>query len=186
MYANILRVALLACFASTVFAQEAVPPSTAPPPQLAELDVFAGRWKCEGTIPATDSTPAQTTRATLTIAPDLDGFWYSGRQRREKTSADPKAITRQFYWSFDPVMRQFVGGWLDSRGGWLTHTARGWDKDALVFVGHIATGPARRSARETFTRPDAAGFKRTFEVLNELQWVTIAEETCRKEKSGKR
>jgi hypothetical protein len=151
-----------------------------PPPQLAELAAFAGRWKCEGTIPAVESTPAQSTRASLTIASDLDRFWYSGREVRERTKADPRAITRQFFWTFDPAMRQFVGGWLDSRGGWLTHTSPGWQKEALVFVGHIMSGPARRAARETFTRPDARGFTRTFEVLNELTWVKVAEETCRK------
>jgi hypothetical protein len=154
--------------------------ATEPPPQLSELAAFAGRWKCQGTIPAAASTPAQATRSSLTIGADLDRFWYSGREVREKTGADPKPITRQFYWTFDPLMRQFVGGWLDSRGGWLTHTSPGWKNDALVFVGHVMAGPGRRAARETYTRPDGRGFTRTFEVLQDLAWVKVAEETCRK------
>jgi hypothetical protein len=185
MHLKLLCATLLAGPASTLLAQDATAtatPPVAPASQLSEIAAFAGAWKCAGTIPASGATPEQATRATLTVDPDLDRFWFSGRHVREKTSADPRPLTRQFYWTFDAPMRQFVGGWLDSRGDWLTHTSRGWEGDKLVFVGHIMTGPARRAARETFTRPGPEGFTRTFEVLNELTWVKTAEETCRKKK----
>jgi hypothetical protein len=187
MYPKLLCAALVAVSASRALAQDPPPAASpnrtlpaAPPSELQALAVFAGAWKCEGTILGATDAPPQKTRATLTVAPDLDGFWLSGRQVREKTSGEARPRTRQFYWAFDSAMRQYVGGWLDSRGDWLTHTSRGWDGDKLVFVGHIMTGPARRAARETFTRPADSGFTRSFEVLNELTWTRVAEETCRK------
>lgn len=148
------------------------------------LKAFVGTWNCEGN----DGDPGapMTTRSVMTIGRDLDGFWFSGREVGQKTPQDPKPATRQFYWTFDPIMKEFVGGWLDSRGGWLTHTSRGWEADKLVFVGHIATGPARRSARETFTSPNTVGFMRTFESLENLQWIVVAKQTCRHAKAPSR
>jgi hypothetical protein len=173
---------LLLCLALSSARLLIAEPPAAPAPEMDALKAFMGTWICEGN--SGDPGAPMTTRSVMTIARDLDGFWFSGREVGQKTARDPKPVTRQFYWTFDPVMKEFVGGWLDSRGGWLTHTSRGWEADKLVFVGHIATGPARRSARETFTTPNAVGFMRTFESLENLQWVVISQETCRHGKAA--
>jgi hypothetical protein len=180
---RILCRALFLCAALAGPAEAQTPPE--PAPEMSDVSPFVGSWTCQGTVPNEADKPAAAIRSTLTITRDLDDFWFAGRHVREKTSDDPRPRTRLFFWSFDSAMKQFVGGWLDSRGDWLTHTSRGWEGDKLVFVGHIMSGAARRSARETFTRPAANGFTRTFEVLEQLQWVLVAEETCRKGKAGK-
>lgn len=187
----------LALSAATLFAQPApltntedrteapLPAPEAPPAEMKLLEAFIGTWTCQGHFPASDN-PERATRATLTITRDLDGFWYSGRETFAKASPTDRPLARVFYWTFDSLFKQFVGGWLDNRGLWLTHMSRGWQNDKLVFDGHLQTAAARRSARETFTRPDASGFTRTFETMSpDLQWTTIAEETCHKGKPGK-
>jgi hypothetical protein len=150
-----------------------------PAPQTADLASLSGTWTCEGSLKDPDAGTAQKTRATLTITreKDLGSFWFQGRHVREGA----KPLTRLFFWSYDSVMKVFVGGWLDGTGEWLTHTSKGWEEGQLVFVGHLRSGAAQRTGRETFTRPVDGTFKRTFEVMNGgLQWTPVAEETCRK------
>ena len=60
------------------------------------------------------------------------------------------------------------------------------DKDAMVFVWHVGGG-ARRSARETFTRPAGDAFHHTLELLRTSptpQWSTAVDETCRRAASS--
>lgn len=151
-----------------------------PPPEMEQIAVFAGSWTCEGTLPG---EPPLKTRAETTITRDLNDYWYSARSVTRIEGGTPKEVTRLIFASFDPVMKQFVGGWVDSRGDWLTHTAPGWTGDTLVFLGHLQSTAVRKMTRETFTRPTAeAGFKRTFEIMDLMKrsWVVLAEETCRK------
>jgi hypothetical protein len=162
-------------------AAEATPPTT-PPARLSELETFAGRWACEGKPPAAGAKHALTPRSTLTVERDLGGFWFAGRQVYEKTAADKAPTTRLFYWSFDPVIDAYVGGWLDSKGGWLTYTSPRWEKDVLLFNGH-AGGTPRRAAKETFSRPAAEAFTHTVEIAHGSpipEWRVVADETCRR------
>ena len=82
--------------------------------------------------------------------------------------------------TYDPLVQGFVGGWLDSQGGWSTHTSTGWHDDHLAMIGHVTTRGARPSAGEMFTRPQGGVFTRTHEVLEANTWVRLSEETCRR------
>ena len=163
-----------------------VPPAAAqnetPAPEMDQLAPLLGTWSCETTNAGDEDGAAPSTRSTITVARDLDGFWFSGRVVADKTRDDSKPMTRLFFWSFDQTRRDFVGGWLDNRGAWLTCTSNGWKDGLLRFLGHVVTGAGRRTARETFTLPNDEGFDHTFELLNvnPNQWVGASREHCRK------
>ena len=143
-----------------------------PPPELEQLAVFEGRWTCHTT--GQDGGPAQPSE--ITIRRDLDGFWYSGRAVLQAQ----RPITRLFFWSHDEVVGKFVGGFLDSGGGWSAQTAVGWEDDKLHFIGHVTATGQKVMARETWTRPTAEGFARRYEVLGFIEWTVIAEDRCRR------
>jgi hypothetical protein len=164
------------------------PPTPTPPPprltfaeaparELAELAVFEGTWHCESTDVAKPPV-----RYELTLRRDLGGFWDAGRAVETSMSGDRPAATRLFFWGHDAVLGKFVGGWLDSRGGWSAQTSMGWEgenRDKLVFLGHVTATGEKVTARETFTRPKDGGFIRTYDVLGFIEWGRVGEERCR-------
>jgi hypothetical protein len=180
---------LLAATATTPPTAVPRPSPTHPPPRLtfaeapskemAELAAFEGTWSCE-------SASAETkppTRYELTLRRDLAGFWYSGRVTEASTAENPRPTTRLFFWGHDAVLGKFVGGWLDSRGGWSAQTSMGWEgeeRDRLVFLGHVTATGEKVTARETFTRPEEGAFTRTYDVLGFIEWTRISEEHCRR------
>lgn len=150
-----------------------------PAKELADLAVFEGTWTCES---AAADAPLPV-RYEMTVRRDLGGFWYSGRAVEEAGPHNPRAATRLFFWGHDVVLGKFVGGWLDSRGGWSATTSTGWEgegRDKLVFVGHVTATGEKVTARETFTRPVAGAFTRIYDVLGFIEWARIAEERCRR------
>jgi hypothetical protein len=148
----------------------------APPAQLQALAAFEGTWACEAT--GTGTNPSA--RAEIAIRRDLGGFWLAGRA--VERAGEEATHTRLFFWSYDEVLGKFVGGWLDSRGGWSAQTSIGWegdDKDTLVFLGHVTATGEKVTARETFTRPQDGAFVRRYEVLGFIEWSLVTEERCR-------
>ena len=152
-------------------------PAPAPPPALESLAPFEGAWICESV--SREGVPP--VRSRMTIARELDGFWYAGRATDEKSEAEPRPATRLFFWSYDNVLGKFVGGWLDSRGGWSAQTSPDWADDKLVFLGHVTATGEKVTARETFTRPAQGVFRRRYEILGFIEFQLIREDTCRKQ-----
>jgi hypothetical protein len=153
-------------------------PAEAPPKALESLAVFEGAWTCESV--SNEGVPPPV-RSRMTIARELDGFWYAGRATDEKSEAEPRPATRLFFWSYDNVLGKFVGGWLDSRGGWSAQTSPDWEDDKLVFLGHVTATGEKVTARETFTRPAQGRFRRRYEILGFIEFQLIREDTCRKQ-----
>jgi hypothetical protein len=163
------------------------PPTPTPPPprltfaeapakEMAELALFEGTWYCENV------DARRPRRYELTVRRDLGGFWYAGRAVLTSTSSDRPDATRLFFWGHDAVLGKFVGGWLDSRGGWSAQTSMGWEgenRDKLVFLGHVTATGEKVTARETFTRPKDGVFIRTYDVLGFIEWSRVDEERCR-------
>jgi hypothetical protein len=156
-----------------------------PPEEMEELRDVLGTWKCEGTLSKTMGGPAQKTASTLEIHPDLRGFWLSGKDVRDKV-LNPPGEERLFFWSFDPVMHQYVGGWLNSSGGWSTQTSFGWQNEQLVMFGHVTAEGNRTEGREIFKRPVDGSFTRVYDILNPAnnEWTRMAEGTCRAVKAA--
>jgi len=169
--------------ASAVMTSAPPPPAaapTGPPAEMQELNAFIGTWTCEGTFADSMAPPTIKMKSRLEFKPDLRGYWISGREERDKV-VSPPGEERLLFWSFDPVMHQYVGGWLNSRGGWSTQTSFGWMSDQLVMFGHVTALGNRLQGREIFKRPVDGAFARTYELLDPAtnEWTRVAESTCR-------
>jgi len=191
---------IVAAAASTVLAQEAekkpprkierkpaVPadkpasPAPAPKPaaELAQLKYFLGTWHCEGEVPASPMGPAHKSRATVVTRLDLDGFWYSGTVREEKTAGNPHAMTGMFHETYDPAKKQFVMLWVDNSGGWSTETSSGWEGDKMAFSGEATMGGEKSPVRDTFTKKSATEMVHSYEMTMGGQKIA-GDETCKK------
>jgi len=191
---------IVAAAASTVLAQEAekkpprkierkpaVPadkpaspaPAPKPAPELAQLKYFLGTWHCEGEVPASPMGPAHKSRATVVTRLDLDGFWYSGTVREEKTAATPRAMTGMFHETYDPGKKQFVMLWVDNYGGWSTETSPGWEGDKIAYSGEATMGGEKSPVRDTFTKKSATELVHSYEMTMGGQKIA-GDETCKK------
>src|SRR5215470_3095626 len=87
------RIAIAAglCLASLALAQETKKPAPGAPaaaaqpkpmegppkpaPEMKQLDLFLGNWKCEGKMMASPMGKEHAIKSTVTGKADLDGFW---------------------------------------------------------------------------------------------------------------
>ena len=185
---------LLVIFAATTAAPDAAPtpaPSSlavtptpahgeAPAKELEDLAGFAGRWTCE-TTPRAGEEPV---RSEWTIERDLRGFWYAGRAIEQRTDGKPPQ-TRLFFWGHDAIVGKFVGGWVDSQGGWSAQTSVGWEREGdgperVVFLGHVTVTGQKVMGREVLSRPEGGEFVWRSEVLDHIEWKRVSEERCRR------
>ena len=150
-----------------------------PAPELAQLKYFLGTWHCEGEVPASPMGPAHKSRATVVTRLDLDGFWYSGTVREEKTAGHPHAMTGMFHETYDPAKKQFVMLWVDNSGGWSTETSPGWEGDKMAFSGEATMGGEKSPVRDTFTKKSATEMVHSYEMTMGGQKIA-GDETCKK------
>jgi hypothetical protein len=145
-----------------------------PPAELSQLRTFVGTWTCDGKSPAVQGAPERRVRATVKIAPDLDGFWYSVRYEE----AESGGLRGQAYWGYDPAARHFVETAIDNAGGVGSSTSPGWQVDRFVWTGDVVLEGSRTSVRDTFS-------KRGPEILHSSEaeidgkWTLVLQETCR-------
>jgi len=184
MIPSTLAVALLAVLSAGPDGPPPAParPSTPPGPakELEALQPFEGAWTCEAMVPAPGAGPAQVIRSEMTLRRDLGGFWYAGRWVQEPTAERPQPLTRLFFWTYDPVLWKFAGGWLDDRGGWSAQTSPGWEDGRLTWIGHVTLTGQKATAREIYTPTRPGEFLHVHEVLDFTSWTRIAEERCRR------
>jgi hypothetical protein len=156
-------------------------PAAAPKPaaELAQLKYFLGTWHCEGEVPASPMGPAHKSRATVVTRLDLDGFWYSGTVREEKTASNPHAMTGMFHETYDPAKKQFVMLWVDNSGSWSTETSSGWEGDKMAFSGEATMGGQKSPVRDAFTKKSATEMVHSYEMTMGGQKIA-GDETCKK------
>jgi uncharacterized protein (DUF885 family) len=146
-----------------------------PPHQLDLLRAFTGAWICEQDASVSGVGGASE----WTIDVDLGGYWYTGREVQLGVPRGEMGRTRLTFWSYDPVMSQFVGGWLDNTGLWSTTTSRGWEDGTIAFYGHVTEKGQKVSALEKLTRPNDGGFTRTWELFEGNTLRLARRELCR-------
>jgi Protein of unknown function (DUF1579) len=170
-------------------AEPVTPPASAaampkPAPEMAQLKYFDGTWRCDGDVPASPMGPAHKSRATVTMRPDLGGFWYTGTVREEKTEQTPRPLQGVFHETYDPAKKRFLVFWADSYGGWANQASGGWDGDRIVFEGEGALGGQAIGTRDTFVKKTASELTHTAEIRMGGAWTTVNNETCRKATGG--
>jgi hypothetical protein len=144
------------------------------------MAAFLGTWTCRGEVLESKFAKARKTRSRLSIRRDLGGHWYVGEAQEDKTRENPEPAARRFFWSFDAVLKKFVGGWLRDDGGWSGQTSPGWQNDAFTLLGHVTAAGNRLEAHDVFSRPRDGAFTRRYEILDYLTWIPVHTETCRK------
>jgi hypothetical protein len=152
----------------------------APPPEMAQLKIFEGTAKCEGSQSASDFGPEHATKGVVRGRSDLSGFWITIRYAERKTKANPNPIHALYTLGYDATAKQFLSTGFDAFGGRGNETSSGWDGDKLTFTGEYVLAGKKLGYRDTFTRKG----EREVDHLGEIQgadgkWVTLDQETCK-------
>lgn len=150
-----------------------------PAPEMSQLEFFEGSWTCQGKVNESPMGPAGEVQSTADIKRDLGGFWQSGSIKATMKNMPP--MEGRFHVTYDPGRKQFVMMWVDSMGGWAQNTSNGWKGDTIVYEGESHMGPQTMTARDTFTRTDAATMTHTWEAQMNGKWTPLGEETCKKQ-----
>jgi hypothetical protein len=151
-----------------------------PAPELAQLEWFAGTWRCQGDVPASPMGPARKSRSSVTIRPDFGGFWYSGVVREDKTPDHPHPMHGTFHETYDTGKKQFLLLWVDNYGGWATETSPGWNGDKKVYEGEGAMGGKMLPVRDTFVKQGAGQMSHKAEMKLDGRWTILGDEVCKK------
>jgi len=177
------RSALLAGLVITAAAPAALaqpPGMPKPAPEMAQLKYLVGTWNCEGRVPAGPMGPSRKTHTTVTIRPDLDGFWYTGTVREAKTPENPTPMSGIFHETWDTANKQFMLQWVDNMGAWSTETSPGWDGDKIVYTGEAVMAGQKIPGRDTFVKKGEPELEHTAEMSMGGEWTTIVTETCKR------
>jgi len=192
------RIAILAslCLGSLVLAQEPKKPAPGAPaaaaqpkppagppkpaPEMKQLDLFLGTWKCEGKMLANPMGPEHTVKSTVTGKTDLDGFWVAVRIDEKKTKDSPMPIKGNFQITYDAATKKFQAVWNDNFGGWGQMTSAGWEGDKITFTGEMYGMGQKMGSRDSFTKKSDKEMVHTGEMQAGGKWAPMMEDTCKK------
>jgi hypothetical protein len=153
----------------------------APPAELRQLDYFAGTWQCSGTAFKTPMSPEHPTRGNVTTKWMLDGNWLAFMVAEQKTAQSPMPFGVNGYFGYDPELKMFVIGSVDSMGGYSTAQSGGWMGDVMTFDGPWHMGTMTMTGRDTFTKNGANEMTHVSLVQEQGgAWMKMFEEKCRK------
>lgn len=162
-------------------AQGGAPPAAAmpkPAAQLSQLKYFGGSFRCKGQAFASPYGPAHPTEATVHVALELDGFWYTGRYTEKKTQQNTHPYEFDFSWGYDAATEKFLAAGHDNMGGSATQTSSGWEGDRMVWDGETLAMGQKAGARDTFIKKGPDELQHTGEMQLNGQWTKLDEETC--------
>src|SRR4051794_9871327 len=74
-------------------------------PEMDQLKVFAGTWKCEGRTFAGPIGPEHPVQVTITGKPELDGFWMTMRREEKKSKDSPNPMKGSLMIGYDAAAR---------------------------------------------------------------------------------
>ena len=136
-------------------AEKPAAPATPPPPDPAlakNLKPMEGKWRCEGTFPASAFGPAHKAKASFDMKSDLNGYFVTARYEERKAKDNPMPYVMMQVIGFDPSKSELVRTDMDGMGA-ITHLAsKGWDGDKMVWDGETMAGPAKMKFKETQTK----------------------------------
>jgi hypothetical protein len=131
-------------------------PANAPPPPSPELAKnlkgMEGKWKCDGTFPASQFGVAHKAKASFEMKSDLNGYFEMARYEEKKSKENPQPYVMQQVIGFDPSKSELVRTDMDGMGA-ITHlTSKGWDGDKMTWEGDTMAGPQKLKFKETHTK----------------------------------
>ena len=154
-----------------------------PPPELQQLNGFVGSWKCTGKMHMPPEMGGeQTMSSTMTIKKDMNGYWFVGQWKSEKTKTMPE-MKGTMMWGYNVVDKKFVEMGVDSGGGMMHGTSQGpegnkwvWNEDGVMMGKKMTT-------RTTVTLTNPSELEVRGEVEAEPgKWMPMEEDSCKKAK----
>lgn len=164
-------------FGSIAFAQGGPPK---PAPEMANVKYFEGTWSCSGDSPAGPFGPAHKTQSTLTLKPDLDGFWLAGNVSEMKTASNANPVKGMMHITYDPAAKKYVFLWVDNTGSWATEMSSGWEGDTMNWGGDQMIMGEKATAKDVFTRKGNKEFTHSFDLTMKGKTHRIVDEVCKK------
>ena len=146
---------------------------------MKQLEPLLGTWQCTGIAYATPWFPEHATTAEVTQKWAMDGKWLMYSYAEKKTAENPMPFAASGYMGYDPEMKMYVVGGVDSTGGYATGASNGWTGDALVFEGPWHIGGMTAKSRDTFTKKGNQ-ITHLGELEYEGKWLKMGQETCTK------
>jgi hypothetical protein len=160
-------------------AAKMMPPK--PAPEMAQLKLMQGSWKCSGKMEATPFSPAHAMETRVIGKPDLDGFWMVVRIEGKKTKEMPMAFKGVWSGTYDPGAKKFESTFIDNMGGLGVQSSTGWEGDKMVWSGEGTMMGQKVGMRDTFTKKSDTELVHTFEMQSGGKWMPMGEETCKRQ-----
>jgi hypothetical protein len=169
-------------------AQASAPPlatvvAPKPAPELDQMKVLEGKWRCNGRAPAGPSGPEHAYKSTWKFKRDLDNFWWAAEYQQAKAKANPLPMKARGYLTYDPSTKTFVLVGVDNLGGSSTESTSGWSGDVVTLAGDatVSGSPKKRVPyREVITKKGNREFTWRGEMKMDGDWVTLGEDLCKK------
>jgi hypothetical protein len=175
MRAVVVGLSLLALPAMAQEKAGAAPPK--PAPQLEQLKVFLGNWKCNGKQLATPMFgPEHAFTGSASARLEADGFWQQFIYE-EKKSAQHPGLKLVGLWGYDAGGKRFIRAAGSSQGGWDSATSVGFNADKMVWTGDLSGPTGRMPFRQTFTKREKEWSFR-LELNVQGTWVPLTEVSC--------
>ena len=171
--------------AATPPAPPAAPAAPAMPTPSKELEAFMkgfeGTWKCDTKFPAGamgPGSPEGTTKTSVKIKKEFDGFSWHGEYKLAKTKTMP-AMSGVFQIAYEAGLKQAIFLAYDSMGGAVLG-AGPITGDSVTFAEDGYMMGMKSKARETMTKKGPKEIFHTVEIEMGKGFQLIAEDTCKK------
>ena len=160
----------------------AAAPRSEPPPQLAQLRLLVGEWRCEGERLALASEPGRALRARLSVRAEMEGFWFASHYVEQVPKGGAGGLERHHWWGYRAQDRLLVTSFVGSGGDSGTASSPGWSGDELIFNGSMETGAGERLPwRYILTRHGNQAFDDRTEVNRQGEWIPmLTHASCRR------
>ncbi|MBC8131741.1 MAG: DUF1579 family protein [Deltaproteobacteria bacterium] len=158
----------------------AMPVAPKPAPELEQMKVLEGNWRCDGRAPASPSGPEHAYKSTWKFKRDLDNFWWSAEYQQAKAKSNPSPMKARGYMTFDSATRTFVLMGVDNMGGSSIESTTGWSGDVVTLAGDAQMAGKKVPYREVITKKGNREFTWRGEMKMGGDWVTLGEDRCKK------
>jgi len=156
-------------------------PLPKPAPELDQIKILEGHWRCDGRAPASAAGPEHAYKSSWKFKRDLDNFWWSAEYQQKQGKAHPSPLKARGYLTWDANAKSFVLVGVDNAGGTSTESTPGWSGDVFTLAGDASVGGKKIPYREVITKKGNREFTWRGEMKMDGDWVTLGEDRCKKQ-----
>jgi hypothetical protein len=151
-----------------------------PAPELDQMKVLEGVWRCDGRAPAGQSGPEHGYKSTWKFKRDLDNYWWAAEYQQAKNKANPMPMKARGYLTYNTAAKSFVLLAVDNMGGSSTESTSGWSGDVVTLAGDVTRAGRKVPYREVITKKGTREFTWRGEIKMGGDWITLGEDRCKK------